>query len=127
MQPIEYNFPDDPEQRSYRIFPPELETDEHVFFHGTAAGNLQSIIEAGFQFPPPPKAQSVSFASSSALALRYGCSPLNGDIGNGCIIAVRYADLTRLAAEGFGVYDYRLDPQPTIVGYCNIPSTYRHA
>jgi hypothetical protein len=40
-----------------------LENDDHVFFHGTAAENLQPILEGGFIISKMPL--SVSFAKNS--------------------------------------------------------------
>jgi hypothetical protein len=53
----------------YRLFPDELEQYPEVFFHGTDRRFFQSIVDDGFRFPPPDKAQSVSFARNSALGL----------------------------------------------------------
>jgi hypothetical protein len=56
----EYPFNGANEENCYRLFPDEIENDEQVFFHGTAEGNLQSIIGDGFRIPDQLK--SISFA-----------------------------------------------------------------
>ena len=90
QQPIEYPFPTDPAATSYLIFPPELEDDEHVFFHGTADAVRVSILTEGFRIPAPPRAQSVSFAKTSTLSLRFASEARSEVSPNGCIFVVRY-------------------------------------
>jgi len=128
-KPIEYYFPDDPSATSYRVFPPELEDDDHVFFHGTADAHRASILTTGFRIPSPPLAQSVSFAKTSSLPLRYASDLRSVTSPAGCIFAVRYEDLTRkgLKVEVSMIHDYTLDPPPLIIGYCIVPASYRHA
>jgi hypothetical protein len=74
--------------------------------------------------PLPDKAQSVSFARTSDLSLGYA-SGLGAD---GVVIAVRFGASNRSskAEEAFGLHVYRFDPQPEIVGYCNVPAAYVH-
>ena len=95
QQPIEYPFPTNSAATSYLIFPPELEDDEHVFFHGTADAVRNSILTGGFRIPAPPRAQSVSFAKTSSLSSRYASEAHSEVSPNGCIFVVRYEDLTR--------------------------------
>ena len=129
QQPIEYPFPADPEATGYRVFPPELEDDERVFFPGTADVYRESILIAGFRIPVPPLAQSVSFAKASSLPLRYASEARSKASPTGCIFAVRYEDLTRkgLKVEVSMLHDYTLDPPPLVVGYCIVPADYRYA
>jgi len=42
-EPREYPFPSAPERNEYRLFPDDMENDEHIFFHGTAEKNLGKI------------------------------------------------------------------------------------
>lgn len=128
QMPIEYPFPANPEATEYRVFPPHLENDNHVFFHGTADANRHTILANGFKFPPPPLAQSISFATTSSLALRYASQARGVSPAAGCIFAVRYDDLTRngLKPEMSMLHDYTLDPAPLIIGYCIVPPDYRH-
>jgi hypothetical protein len=120
----EYWFGTPGETNDYRVFPDELEQDPNVFFHGTDRRFLQSIIDDGFRFPPPGKAQSVSFARTSGITLGYA-SGLGAD---GVVIAVRFDSSNRSARaeESFGLHIYRFDPQPEIVGYCVVPAAYAH-
>src|SRR3712207_2304137 len=84
----EYLFQGANEEGGYRLFPDELEDDEYVFFHGTAEGNLQSILENGFRIAG--SLPSVSFARNSSLALRYACNSRSENSPRGCVIAVRF-------------------------------------
>jgi len=128
QRPIEYPFPDDPSATDYRVFPPELEDDDHVFFHGTSDAHRASILAGGFRIPSPPLATSVSFAKTSSLSLRYASEARSDSSPAGCIFAVRYEDLTRkgLKIEVSMLHDYTLDPPPLILGYCVVPVAYRH-
>jgi len=128
MPPEKYPFPKDPENSGYRLFPDQVENDEHVFFHGTAACNLRSILDNGFSIPKPPKAPSVSFAKSSALSLKYASDSRTKESPEGCVIAVRYPKLDRrgIRVEVSILYDDTCDPQPDIIGYCIVPACYQH-
>ncbi len=126
QQPIEYPFPADPEATGYRIFPPELEDDEHIFFHGTADAYRNSILAGGFRIPAPPLAPSVSFAKTSSLPLRYASEARTEASPAGCIFAVRYADLSRkgLNVEVSMIHDYTLAsarPHPPAI-FCSTAS-----
>jgi len=122
----EYPFPENPEACGYRVFEAALEDDPNVFFHGTSAANLQSILTGGFAFPVYTKAQSVSFASTSSVPLRYASEARDVACPEGCIIAVRYLDFDRREIEynGSVLHDRTLKPQPAIIGYCIVPSSY---
>jgi hypothetical protein len=126
MPPEKYPFPHDPERSEYRLFPAELEDDEHVFFHGTAACNLGPILDNGFSIPIEPP--SVSFAKNSALALGYASAKRTPASPDGCVLAVRYEKLDRpgLKVEVSMLHDYTCNPQPEIIGYCIVPASYRH-
>lgn len=128
QMPIEYLFSDDPAATNYCVFPPELEDDDHVFFHGTADVCRDAILAKGFVIPIPPFAPSVSFAKTSSLPLRYASEARSETSPAGCIFAVRYKDLTRkgLSVEACMLHDYTLDPPPLIIGYCIVPTGYRH-
>ncbi len=120
----EYLFPHPNAQKGYRLFPSELEEDPNIFFHGTAAGNLQSIIDNGFK--AGGTLESVSFSDTSDLALSYAISKRTSESPDGCVIAVHFETTDSLVCEGNVFLLYRLDKQPTIVGYCIIPADYRH-
>jgi hypothetical protein len=120
----EYTFGSPGERNDYQLFPDEMERDPEVFFHGTDRCFLQSIVDGGFRLPPPDKAQSASFARTSALALGYA-SGLGTD---GVVIAVRFDADNRSARDeqAFGLHVYRFDPQPKIISYCIVPAAYVH-
>ena len=120
----EFPFLGASDANGYRVFPAELENDELVFFHGTADGHRRSIIDNGFKVIG--SLPSVSFASSSSLALRYACEARNAASPDGCIIAVRFASIDKpgIKSESFGIHVYKFDEQPEIVGYCIIPAAY---
>lgn len=123
-QPSEHPFHGVGEENGYRLFPMEMETDSHTFFHGTAAEKLPLILAEGFRSSSLP---SVSFAKSSSLALRYACDARFGPSGRGVVIAVRFEclDDARIVQESFGVHVYDPGLQPRVVGYCFVPADYR--
>lgn len=109
---------------NYNVFPPRLEEGPDIFFHGTAAANLASIIANGFR--PSAQLPSISFSRESALALGYACEKRAAGT-DGVIIAVRIdANRGGIRAEPFGLHVDIIDPQPEIVGYCIIPASYKH-
>jgi hypothetical protein len=120
----EYPFQGANEEVGYRLFPDELEDDDHVFFHGTAEENLQSIVDNGFRITG--SLPSVSFARGSGLALQYACKARSDTSPNGCVLAVRFRYLTKpgITSEPFGIHVYKLDQQPMIIGYCIVPAGY---
>ncbi|MCP4620092.1 MAG: hypothetical protein GY844_27095 [Bradyrhizobium sp.] len=124
-RPVSYPFKTPNSEIGYNLFPALMEDHESVFFHGTAEGNLLSIIETGFLLGK--KTKSVSFARKSGLALSYACSARSKMSPNGCVIAVQIDDVKRngiKSDEEFGLHVYTLDPPPLVIGYCIIPSSY---
>jgi hypothetical protein len=119
-----YPFPDSPERDGYRLFPIELENDPLVAFHGTAEGNLQSIIHQGFRFEGG--LPSCSFARGSPLALGYACKKRSEASPNGCVVVVRFRSFDAVKVETSIVYVYRPDRMPDVVGYCIVPASYGH-
>jgi hypothetical protein len=122
----EYPFPWPDQDKGYSLFPPELENDELIAFHGTAQANLQSIIKDGFKFGESLK--SISFAKQSSLALRYGSEARTKVSPKGCVLAVRFTE--PIPRPGVGVetsiiYVYKPEEQPKVVGYCIIPENYQ--
>jgi len=128
QEPVEYPFPDDPAATGYRVFPPKLEDDDHVFFHGTADAYRDMILADGFKIPSPPLAPSVSFARTSALPLRYASEARSESSPNGCIFVVRYEDLAResLRVEASMLHDYTSIDRRESSRYCIVPAGYRH-
>lgn len=131
MQVQSFRFPDDPAATDYCVFPKALEDDALVLFHATPAENLASILEKGFNIPDPKGVSglpSVSFAKRSVSALHHAIQMRRRRPGVYAIIAVRYEDLERdgLQINTSDIHDYTLDPSPEIVGYCEIPVSYRH-
>ena len=128
MSLCEYEFPSSPAEQSYRIFPPEIENDPAIYFHGTNAENLPSIRRSGFRMPPPDNPPSVSYSSNSSFCLGIACEKRTVAAPKGCVIAVRYPDLDRPSLVRFGtiMHDYTLDSQPEIVGWCIVPEAYQH-
>jgi|ERR1017187_606610 hypothetical protein len=120
----EYAFHGADEERGYRLFPNELENDEHVFFHGTAEANLRSIIANGFRIPDGLK--SISFARDSSVPLKYACDARTTASPNGCVLAVRFESLDKpeIVHEQFGIHVYKFDPPPVVIGYCIVPADY---
>lgn len=123
VAPIEYPFVGATEATRYRLFPDELESDDYVAFHGTAEENLKSIIDGGFLFKA--SLQSLSFAKSSSLALKYACEARGDASPNGCVVAVRFSSFDGLVLESSIIHVHRLEKQPTVFGYCIVPADYR--
>ncbi len=127
----EYPFPTDLEDRSYCVFPDELEQDDLVLFHGTPLENLASIRGNGFRLPRPDDNNpltGVSFARKSSLAFSHAMNKRKSHLGDYCIIAVRYMsmDFPHIVNDGAGiVHDYKLDPLPQCVGFCIVPESYQ--
>jgi hypothetical protein len=119
-----YPFRGANEEIGYRLFPPEIEDDELIFFHGTAYGNLQSIIDNGFRIGGP--LPSISFARDSSVPLGYACKARKKESPEGCVLAVRFDNPNRqgIRHEPFGIHVDVFSDQPTIVGYCIIPADY---
>lgn len=122
----QFPFPYPNEERGYRLFPEKLEADEHIVFHGTAAANLQSIIDHGFK--PGPALVTISFARTSEIALSYACKARSAQSPSGCVLAVRF-DSLRVPGVAHEIdcilVHQKLGPKPTVVGYCEIPADYR--
>ena len=124
--PMVLPFPSAPEETDYRIFPASLENDDRVFFHGTAEGNLASILSNGFRISG--ELPSVSFARNSSLSLGYACQARSTLSPNGVVIAVRYEDLDKpfIIQEAFGLHVHCFSEPPKIIGYCVVPANYAH-
>ncbi|RWI18637.1 MAG: hypothetical protein EOQ92_23005 [Mesorhizobium sp.] len=121
----EYPFPWPDEHKGYQVFPEAMENDDLVAFHGTARANLDSIINNGFQFAG--SLQSLSFAKHSPSSLSHACSRRSESSPEGVVIAVRFAPpIPRpyIAVETSDIHVYRLNEQPEVIGYCNVPADY---
>lgn len=123
--PQNYPFPGADEKNGYRVFPVALENDPDVFFHGTAAANLPGILELGFLIRG--NLPSVSFAHDSTVPLKYACDARSKASPEGCIIAVRFADIKEphIIRDTSGLLVYDMAVPHEIVGYCIIPAAYR--
>ena len=131
MTITQYEFPDTPASSGFCVFPEELEQDNLVFFHATSAGNRDAIFEGGFRIPDPTGQTgltSVSFSKQSLMALDHAMTKRSNNRGQYSIIAVRYNSLVRegLTVNVSDIHDFTLDPAPEIIGYCNVPESYRH-
>jgi hypothetical protein len=119
-----YEFLDPSEGNGYLLFPESLESNEHIFFHGTAETNLASILKTGFKISGI--LPSVSFAKRSSLSLKYACESRCLTSPRGVVIAAMFECLNspHIARESFGIHVYGFDTQPFIVGYCIVPASY---
>jgi hypothetical protein len=122
--PKEFQFANPTDETGYRCFPQEMEDDQLIFFHGTAASNLRPILAEGFR--PVRALTSISFARTSDLALRYACESRTAVSPEGCIIMVRFSNVEQsgITAEQFGVHVHDLSMIPEIIGYCIVPAAY---
>lgn len=89
-------------------------------------------MEHGFKIPdataenPVP---AVSFAKGSNWSLTWGMGKRDAEQpGDWVVLAVRYEDLARngLQMENIDIHDRTLFPPPEIIGYCWVPTTYKH-
>lgn len=122
----EYPFGLPNEENAYSVFPAVLENDLNVFFHGTGAANLDSILRDGFE--PSPPLQTSTFTRRSGAALGHACQKFAAV--DRCVLAVRVDDLNveGIAQESFGIYIHAAKgPKPTVIGYCIVPATYAFA
>jgi hypothetical protein len=124
---IEYHFPNKAalEQANYCLFPDQLEDDDLVLFHGTLAESIAAILSEGFKSAAKLGTgclTSVTFAYKSREALTH-MQNLGGDR---VIVAARYGTLDRssISKNTTDIHDYTLDPAPTVIGYCRVPSDY---
>lgn len=120
---IEYPFPWRNAEQGLELFPPELQQDPLVYYHGTLAINGESIARTGFEVPKGHR--GVSFAQKSrdsliwalnrdterrgavVMAVRFGARPQprggGGECGLGMAVAGRSKPLmveTRAPANG---------------------------
>nr|WP_298689503.1 hypothetical protein [uncultured Dongia sp.] len=129
MMVQEYPFPEQTalEGAGYCVFPPQLENDELVLFHGTSAENSDAILRDGFKSAVTlgtGNLTSVSFTYKSMAALTH----LANRNGARVILAVRYETLDRrtITKNSSDIHDYTLDPAPIVIGICHLPLDYRH-
>ena len=119
----EYRFETPREDRSFNIFPNELESDPNIFFHGTTDANRESIFNNGFRCEG--ELASISFSKTSNLALSYACKK-GGGLQDGCVLAVRFDSIPDKAAREVSLmYIYEFNPQPTMMGYIVVPKDYK--
>lgn len=118
-------------EAGYRLFPRELEDDDHVFFHGTAFENFQAILSNGFMSSNEltgGELDRVSYARKSSVPLAYAANAVSDKAyGKGVVIAVRFDNLadTRLEVTGGGLL-FAKQCQPEIIGFYIVPSFYHH-
>lgn len=122
----EYEFQALGEENSYQQFPDEIETNNHILFHGTAEAHFENIKKQGFQPKADGELSSISFAKSSSLALNYACADRNDFSPKGIIIVVDISKIKQecIVEQSFGIH---LSPkfQPEIIGYCLVPENYK--
>jgi hypothetical protein len=120
-----YNFPNNIQALDCQVFPSALERDASVFFHGTSEEAFRAILAGGFR--PTKQLASISFVKESPLALRYACEARSSMSPNGVVIAARFqsTDTPGIRVENSILYLYDMSKQPSIVGYCIIPASYR--
>lgn len=115
----------------YRLFPLNLENDDHLLFHGAELEKLDVILREGLR--PNPPLVTISFGNESSTCLSHLMTTwggTNSDRPELCIIAYRVDDLARRQIIVFGpdrrinteVHSYR----PDACAYCIIPNTYKH-
>ena len=131
MKLIEFDFPGDPAAKNYCIFSDDLENNQLVLFHATPAANMELIIKQGFKIPDSKDInglQSVSFAKRSVLALTHAMLKRQNEPGEYCIFVVLYENINRIGITNNidDIYDYTMQPPPSIIGYCIVPSEYNH-
>ncbi len=121
----EFPFGNPNEENGYMVFPDSLINEKLVVFHGTAEADLDSIIKNNFRVSG--ELESISFSTSSNLALGYGCGKRSKESPKGAVLAVRLKSLEKphVVNEGGIVHLYKPEEvPPTVIGYCIIPSNY---
>lgn len=121
----EYSFCSPSEQNGYLLFPHSMESNELIGFHGTSESAASRILTEGFMFAGDLK--SLSFAKSSALALKYACEKRTKSSPRGCVVAVRFETLNKPSVDNeWSIIVVRdLSDQPEVVGICYVPAEYQ--
>jgi hypothetical protein len=128
MEPQSYPFLIDTlEERGYRVFPEELENDDHVFFHATAAEKLDSILETGLRpgIELGGNLATISYATNSMIPLTHWVT-IRTEGQDGVILALRFKTLDEIFVDGGTHRSLALGTQPAIIGVCTVPSAYEH-
>jgi len=114
------------EENDYNVFPPDLEADELVFFHATAAEDVESILRSGLQpgIKLGRELTTISFADKSAWALHHWVTVRNGR--DGVILALQFDNRDELSYQSGTYYSRELKSQPRVIAMCPVPSTYKH-
>lgn len=122
----EFDFPWPNKEKGYQLFPLELENDPLVLFHGTLKKNLNPILKEGFK--PCPTKTSVSYAKSSIFSLTHIFTNKQTLTEEYVVIAVRFdtIELQGIKNNLSDIHVYKLEIQPTIIGYCTVPINYEH-
>ncbi len=112
--------------RGYNVFSDELEGDELVFFHATAAENIENILTEGLQ--PGNRIgralHTISYAERSVAALTHWVTVREDR--EGVILALKFKDCNELFKDGGTTYSMALKTQPTVVAICPVSSSYQH-
>lgn len=126
--PKRFPFPgrEDLEASGYNVFPPDLESDETIFFHATAAENVENILQEGLLPGSELEGQltTISYAENSVIALTHWIYVRNGR--DGLILALRFKSRNELFLQNGTYYSKKLKEQPAVVGTCEVLSTYQH-
>lgn len=122
----EFEFPWSSEAKGYQLFPGEMENDPLVLFHATPKRNLRSVLATGFKAFPP--LSSVSYAKSSVYCLSHLFVHASVLGEEAVVIAVRFTSLQQdgIVVDTSDIHVYKPEIQPEILGYCTVPTTYKH-
>jgi hypothetical protein len=123
----EFPFPWPNEASGYALFPPELENDELVFFHGTPKKNLDPIRREGFK--RSDSLPSVSYARKSSMSLDHVVRKRHEwNEPEAVVFVVRFdnTDDPALVHNPSDIHVYKPELQPKILGYCIVPANYEH-
>jgi hypothetical protein len=123
----EYPFPWPDADKGYALFPPELENDDLVFFHGTPKKNWDPVRREGFK--RSESLLSVSYARQSSMSLDHVIRKrVERDEPDAVVIAVRFENLddAAIVKNPSDLHVYKPELQPEIIGYCTVPGNYEH-
>ena len=115
------------EKRCYRTFPNELEEDELILFHATAAEKLVAILKEGLRpgVEVGGSLSTISYGLNSMVALTHWIS-IRAKGTDGVILALRFDNRDEIFEDGGTLHSRALIKQPEVIGVCKIPSSYEH-
>ena len=114
------------EDRHYRVFPEDIESDPLIVFHATPAANLDSIVENGLLPGNMAGAnlETISYGEDSMAAMiRWQNHPLKAQ--EWVVLALKFSNRDELYDANGTTHSNALRVQPEIAGVIVLPAGYR--